>query len=132
MITTPETFDKAKFKQQFYPANPFANGVVIEASQVPVEVFKECFQADLALEALNVSERCVIPGMVIFVQIDGNWLKALLQRKRIIYSYVATVLQGSPEARHRHRQQILEIDNPQLHQDLIEADEALDFIPGVY
>ncbi len=129
MTTTPKTFDEAKFKHEFYPADPF-NGVSVEASQVPIEVFKACFQADLALERFNLPERCVIPGMIICVQVDGNWLRALLQKKRIIQSYVATVLRDRPEVRRKHREQILEIDDPQLHEDLIEADEALDFIPG--
>lgn len=129
MTTKPETFDEAKFKHEFYPANPF-NGVSIEASQVPIEVFKACFQADLALERFNLPERSVIPGMIICVQVDRNWLKALLQRKRIICSYIATVLRDRPEVRRKHREQILEIDDPQLHEDLIEADEALDFVPS--
>lgn len=131
MTLTPETFDKAKFKQQFYPANPFADGIRIEASQVPIKVFKACLQADLTLENLGFAERGMISGTTIFVQVDRGWLAVLLQRKRTIQSYVATAVRGSLNSRANRRKLILEVDDPQLHQDLIEADEALDFVPGV-
>ena len=131
-MTTTQMFDKATFLKQFYPANPFADGVLIDALQIPIEVLAICYQADLVLEQNELDERVVVTAGKIIVQLDSEWTERWLARKRLIHGYVhAKVHNELLGLAGRYRKQLLEIDDPQLHQGLIEADKALDFVPGV-
>lgn len=124
-MTTTQTFKRTQFLKQFYPANPFAGGVLIDALQIPIEVLATCYQADLVLEQTEIDERVVATAGKIIVQLDTEWTEKWLSRKRLVHGYVhAKVHNDILGLADRYRNQLLEIDDPQLHQDLIEADKA--------
>jgi hypothetical protein len=126
-MTNPEAFDQTKFKKKCYPANPFSSGVLVEASQVPIEVFANCVYTDLALERANCPERVIHPGPTIFVRLDAEWVKAFQQRKRIIQTYIVAALRDRPEVRQKHKEQIqaLGVKDFRLQDDLVEVDKTL-------
>ena len=125
-MTNTQAFDKTKFLERFYPANPFADGVLMDALQIPIEVLAICYQADLFLEKNELDERVVVTAGKIIVQLDSEWTERWLTRKRLIHGYVhAKVHNEFLGLAGRYRKQLLEIDDPQLHQELIEVDKAI-------
>lgn len=124
-MTSTETFDRTQFLKQFYPANPFAGGVLIDALQIPIEVLVTCYQADRVLEQNDFDERVVVTAGKTIVQLDHEWTERWLARKSLIHTYVhAKVHDHILGLADRWRNHLLEIDDPQLHQELIEVDKA--------
>lgn len=129
--TIPNAFDREQFLKRFYPVNPFDGGVWAEADKLPIEVFTACVAASVFLE--DCGESAVAfknESSKILVRVDADWYQSFLRRKKLVYGFVVAALQKSDETSEllsKYRQQLAEFDDPQLHQDLIEAQEAIDF-----
>ena len=131
MTITPETFDKAQFKKEFYPADPF-NGVSIEATQLSLNIFALCVKADLALKRADRPEEVIFSGSTIiftrFVRLDREWIKSYLEQKAMIQTYIINTLRDGVRLGSDNKKDLLEFfGNLQLHDDEIEADTVLGF-----
>lgn len=146
-MTTNPTNDKAleyqrkvaalyaadNFKRDFYPANPFEDGLWTSIISTPIEVMIKCLQAEKNLEndghsmwLAATSDYYPMP----LLRLNSQWIEELTARKLAIYRYASAVVSGDISAIADCRKQIVETEDLQLKQDLIEADEILQLKPA--
>lgn len=114
------------FKKKFYPVDPF-DGAWVSAHEIPIEIFITAVRAEKQLdEDLGFWLDVFDPSFSnIVARIDVGWLNKRRNHKQLIHNYVSCMVRGNLAAAAIARNAIMAVNDPQLGQDLIEADEAL-------
>lgn len=127
----PIAFDREQFLKRFYPTDPFESGVWVEADKVPIEVFTACVAASTFLTNFGHTEETFKTILSkVLIRVDAKWYRLFVRRRAIVSGFIAAALDQKPGQTSvllaKYRQQISGIDDdPQLHQDLIEAEESI-------
>jgi hypothetical protein len=122
----------AKFKEQFWPADPYETGVLVDAADLAIDELVKVYAAaellhergdEVFLNSLILHhDHLNLPPLV---QVNPLWIDARRQRRLQICNLLYSWYWEISEAFQKKLQKIVEADDPQLIEYVRQAEEAL-------
>lgn len=123
----------ANFKREFFPADPFDDGILVDAAYLDVKDLATIYRASKALE--DNGHQPFINSLILYrdgaklppiVRVNPLFVDACRQRKIEVCELLQEFSCGTDKTFAEKRQQIIEMDDPQLLEYLRQAEEALE------
>lgn len=127
----------ANFRREHFPADPFEDGVLVDASYLAINDLVAIYRASKALDDGGHQpfvNHLVLPRNGVrlppMVRVNPLFMDACRQRKTKACELLHEFFYGTDKTFAEKRAQVIEMDDPQLLEYLRQVEEALELTPA--